>query len=57
MIDLVSETQHIDWEKATELPVMEFLNTLCYRIEKDRHKADLEKQEIDKAKSRHTKRY
>lgn len=57
MIDLVSETQRIDWEKATELPVMEFLNTLCYRIEKDRHKADLEKQEIDKARSRHTKRY
>ena len=57
MIDLVSETQHIDWEKATELPVIEFLNTLCYRIEKDRHKADLEKQEIDKAKSRHTKHY
>lgn len=57
MIDLVSETQHIDWAKATELPVMEFLNTLCYRIEKDRHKADIEKQEIDKAKSKFTRRY
>lgn len=57
MIDLVSETQRIDWAKATELPVMEFLNTLCYRIEKDRHKADIEKQELEKAKAKHTRHY
>lgn len=57
MIDLVSETQRINWEKATELPVMEFLNTLCYRIEKDRHQADIQKQEIDKAKAKMSKRY
>ena len=57
MIDLVSETQRISWGQATELSVMEFLNTLSYRIEKNRHEADLQKQEIDKAKSKFTKRY
>lgn len=57
MIDLVSETQRINWKEATELNVFEFLNTMCYRIERDRHKADVEKQEIDRIKNSRTKRY
>ena len=57
MIDLVSETQRINWKEATELNVFEFLNTMCYRIERDRHKADVEKQEIDKIKNSRTRRY
>lgn len=57
MIDLVSETQRINWKEATELNVFEFLNTLCYRIERDRHKAEVEKQEIDRIKNSRMKRY
>lgn len=57
MIDIVADTQHISWEQATNLNIMEFLNTMCYRIEKDRHTADLQKQELDKAKMKISKRY
>lgn len=57
MIDLVSETQRINWKEATELNVFEFLNTMCYRIERDRHKADVEKQEMDRIKNTRMKRY
>lgn len=57
MIDLVSETQRINWKEATELNVFEFLNTMCYRIERDRHKADVEKQEMDRIKNSRMKRY
>lgn len=57
MIDLVSETQHINWKEATELNIFEFLNTMCYRIERDRHKADVEKQEMDRIKNSRTRRY
>ena len=57
MIDLVSETQRINWKDATELNVFEFLNTLCYRIERDRHKANVEKQEIDRIKNSRMKSY
>lgn len=57
MIDLVSETQRINWKEATELNIFEFLNTMCYRIERDRHKADVEKQEMDRIKNGRTRRY
>lgn len=57
MIDLVSETQRINWKEATELNVFEFLNTMCYRIERDRHKADVEKQEMNRIKNSRTRRY
>ena len=57
MIDMVSDTQRINWKDATELNIYEFLNTLCYRIERDRHKADVEKQEMDRIRSSRTKRY
>ena len=57
MIDLVSETQRINWKEATELNVFEFLNVMCYRIERDRHKADVEKQEMDRIKNSRTRRY
>lgn len=57
MIDLVSETQRINWKEATELNVFEFLNTMCYRIERDRHKAEVEKQEMDRIKNSRMKRY
>ena len=57
MIDLVSETQRINWKEATELNVFEFLNTMSYRIERDRHKAEVEKQEMDRIKNSRMKRY
>lgn len=57
MIDLVSETQRINWKEATELNVFEFLNTMCYRIERDRHKADVEKQEMNRIKNSRMKSY
>lgn len=57
MIDLVSETQRINWKEATELNIFEFLNTMCYRIERDRHKADVEKQEMDRIKNSRTRSY
>ena len=57
MIDLVSETQRINWKEAPELNIFEFLNTMCYRIERDRHKADVEKQEMDRIKNSRTRSY
>lgn len=29
-IDQVSERMHIDWGRTTRLPVIEFLNVICY---------------------------
>lgn len=52
MIDTVSETQRINWKQATDLNVYEFLNTLCYRIDKENHNNALRKAEMDKIQSR-----
>jgi len=52
MIDLVSETQRISWKEATDLNVYEFLNTLCYRIDRDNHNAAVRKAEMDKIQAR-----
>ncbi len=52
MIDLVSETQRISWKEATDLNVYEFLNTLCYRIDRDNHNAAVKKAEMDKIQAK-----
>ncbi len=56
MIDTVSETQRINWSQATSLNVYEFLNTLCYAIEKARYREKLQQEAFDKARSK-AKRY
>ncbi len=53
MIDTVSEMQRISWKEATDLSVMEFLNTFCYAIEKARHREKLQKEAYDKIRSKH----
>lgn len=50
MIDTVSETQRISWKEATDLTVMEFLNTFCYAVEKARHREKIQKEAYDKIK-------
>lgn len=52
MIDTVSETQRISWKEATALNVYEFLNTLCYRIDKENHNAAVRKAEMDKIQAK-----
>lgn len=43
-VDAVSETYRASWDVVYKLPVIEFLNILCYRKDKiAKEKADLEK--------------
>lgn len=35
-IDAVADTRRCSWEEATDLPVMEFLNTIGYRAAKNK---------------------
>lgn len=53
MIDTVSEAQRINWKQATDLNVYEFLNTLCYTIDKARHREKTQKEAYEKIRSKH----
>lgn len=48
-VDAVSETCRCPWNDVWEMPVMEFLNILCYR----KDKIEREKREIEQYKRTH----
>lgn len=51
-IDRVAEQYKCDWEKAANLPVMEFLNVLSFAIAKNKYEIAQQKAAYDRIKSK-----
>lgn len=48
MIDAVSEIYRCDWDKATKIPVMEFLNVYSYTVAKNENQRMLIEKQINR---------